>query len=198
MKILLTTIRRICATAVLLFLAACCSIGLAWVLTSTPYGFESATSDSGERLWLFSGLIWQAFFVLCYLTAKFILYAWELTGDNDMQEQIVFNFDTIFPELTTAPTGDELKREALAAMEGKHSRWIDFARDKARKHCIIYGRVSSNDINEMIANGELPAPPHFNAMGAVFRKGFRKIGIEEVKHASARNRGGGVTVWGLA
>lgn len=98
----------------------------------------------------------------------------------------------------SAPTGDELKRQILADLESKYPRWIDWARDKARKHCIIYGRVSSNDINEMIASGEIPAPPHFNAMGAVFRKGFRKIGIEEVKHASARNRGGGVTVWGLA
>lgn len=187
MKTLLTIIRRICATAVLLSLAVCCSIGLAWVITSMPYGFGAAYSN-GERLWLASGLAWQAGIYLCWRAICGIEYAWELTGDNDMQESLDF----------TAPTGDELKIQILADLESKYPRWIDWARDKARKHCIIYGRVSSNDINEMIANGELPAPPHFNAMGAVFRKGFRKLGIEEVKHASARNRGGGVTVWGLA
>jgi hypothetical protein len=126
-------------------------------------------------------------FILCINAARLTLFAWKLTG-GDMQTEFDF----------TAPTGDELKRQALDGMELKYPRWIDRARERAAYHAAKHGRVSINDIRTMIANGELPEPPHHNVLGSIFRTGFRKIGIEEVKHPSAHNRGGGVSVWGLA
>lgn len=137
-----------------------------------------------ELYWMIPGRFDFPFFVTAAMAILFLLEA-------DMEQQVAFNFDM--------PTGDELKRQALAEMEAKYPRWIDFAREKARRHATIYGRVSSNDIHAMIDAGELPPPPHHNAMGAIFRKGFIQLPFRvDAEHAASRNRGGGVAVWGLA
>jgi hypothetical protein len=98
----------------------------------------------------------------------------------------------------SAPTGDDLKREALDGMEVKHLRWIDEARLNATVHAAKYGRVSINDIRFMIKRGVLSKSPHCNVMGTIFHKGFREISREPVENPAGRNRGGGVAVWGLA
>jgi hypothetical protein len=74
-----TIVRRTLATAVIIFLAACGSIGLAWVLTSTPYGLTQVTIH-GEPARIFNGIVCQ---VVIYLTWKLIAgieSAWKLTG----------------------------------------------------------------------------------------------------------------------
>jgi len=71
-----------------------------------------------------------------------------------------------------------MKRDALERFEVKAQDWLTQAREAAVVICHKKGTVSSDDVLEAVG---MPDGIHHNVIGAVFSKGFIRVGFRRTR-----------------
>ena len=89
------------------------------------------------------------------------------------------------PVLFDLPAGKAAKREALERFEGYAFGWLDNARRVAREICAGQGTVTSDDVLEVTG---LPEGLHHNVIGAIFIKGFARVGFRRTRRPQGHAR----------
>ena len=81
--------------------------------------------------------------------------------------------------------GRAMKRDALERFEIKAEDWLCRARDAAREICGRKGAVTSDDVLEIVG---MPEGVHHNVIGAIFSKGFVRVGFRRTRRPEGHAR----------
>ena len=81
--------------------------------------------------------------------------------------------------------GHALKRDALERFEVKAGDWLDRARQAAMEICRRRGAVTSDEVLEVVG---LPEGVHHNVIGAIFQKGFVRVGFRRTRRPEGHAR----------
>ena len=81
--------------------------------------------------------------------------------------------------------GQAAKEEALERFESESQAWLAQARQIAREVCRRKGTATSDDV--LTATG-LPEGLHHNVVGAIFRRGFVRVGFTQTARPEGHAR----------
>ncbi len=81
--------------------------------------------------------------------------------------------------------GKAAKRDALERFEVKAEGWLARARQAAWEICRRKGSATSDDVLEVVG---LPEGVHHNVIGAIFQKGFYRVGFQRTRRPEGHAR----------
>jgi citrate lyase beta subunit len=81
--------------------------------------------------------------------------------------------------------GQAMKRDALERFEAKAQDWLARARQAAVEICRRKGTVTSDDVLEAVG---MPDGLHRNVIGAIFGRGFVRVGFRRTRRPEGHAR----------
>ena len=91
------------------------------------------------------------------------------------QQGVLFDLDA----------GKAMKRDALERFEVKAQEWLTQAREAAVEICRRKRTVTSDEVLEVVG---MPSGPHHNVIGAIFSKGFVRVGFRRTRRPEGHAR----------